>query len=392
VYRLLNVAGSQTETFTYDAAGNRLSDVARNYSIGSGNQVLTVGGESRSYDDLGNTTRAGEWSYTWNDAGELIRAQGSTADVSFKYDATGRRIQKAAEAGATRDYLYDSEDIAVEYIDGVPTFYLHGLGVDEPLALLRGGQAYFFHADGLGSIARITDSAGAVVKSYTYSSFGKIAAETGTLDQLYGFTGRERDTETGLNYHRARYYDAMVGRWLSRDPASFGGGDSNLYGYVSNNATNLVDANGQWAQIAFGVINGAAVGYLNGSRQGDVWTGVKAGMIGGVVGGSVAIILPQASGTAANIVTGATSGLISGLASGLVSGWKQKDTLPTEIFKGSFIGALSGATGGAVGHAARTVGAGKAVSSACEANVSRSVDLLGSFSLDILGSKRINVK
>lgn len=280
-----------------DAAGNRLTEAGEAYTIGAGNQVTAAKGEGYTYDDLGNTTRAGEWIYTWNDAGELIRAQGPTADVSFKYDATGRRIQKAAAGGATRDYLYDAEDIAVEYIDGVPTFYLHGPGIDEPLAMLRGGQAYFFHADGLGSITRITDTTGVVVKSLTYSSFGKVVSETGSLDQPYGFTGRERDTETGLNYHRARYYDPEVGRWLSRDALGFGGGDVVLYGYVDsvgkpiqfsanlyhytfNNPLNLKDPSGLDPYGRDGRINPVTQCHVQPTKKELADLGVMAALVG----------------------------------------------------------------------------------------------------------------
>jgi RHS repeat-associated protein len=59
-----------------------------------------------------------------------------------------------------------------------------------------------------------------------------------------GYTGRELDAETGLYYYRARYYDAQTGQFIGQDPLSFGAGDSNLYRYVANNATNLTDPSG----------------------------------------------------------------------------------------------------------------------------------------------------
>jgi RHS repeat-associated protein len=57
-------------------------------------------------------------------------------------------------------------------------------------------------------------------------------------------TGREWDKETGLYYYRARYYDPMEGRFISKDPIGFDGNDVNLYGYVSNNAINFTDPKG----------------------------------------------------------------------------------------------------------------------------------------------------
>ena len=60
----------------------------------------------------------------------------------------------------------------------------------------------------------------------------------------YGYTGRERDLESGLDYYRARYYDSNVGRFISVDPMGFGAGDTNLYRYVGNNSTNATDPSG----------------------------------------------------------------------------------------------------------------------------------------------------
>jgi len=69
----------------------------------------------------------------------------------------------------------------------------------------------------------------------------------------YTYTGREWDKETGLYYNRARYYDPMEGRFISKDPISFAGGDANLYGYTGNNPVNRVDPEGEnWLTDLFG--------------------------------------------------------------------------------------------------------------------------------------------
>ena len=65
-----------------------------------------------------------------------------------------------------------------------------------------------------------------------------------TIAFLYGFTGRERNTESDLQYNRARYYDAATGRWLSQDPIGFDAGDTNLHRYVGNQPTTLTDPSG----------------------------------------------------------------------------------------------------------------------------------------------------
>jgi len=79
---------------------------------------------------------------------------------------------------------------------------------------------------------------------YTYDSFGKLTASTGSLVNPFQYTARESDSETGLYYYRARYYEATSGRFVSEDPIGFGGGDLNLYAYVGGDATLKVDPSG----------------------------------------------------------------------------------------------------------------------------------------------------
>lgn len=217
-----------------------------------------------AYDDRGNQThryldaaRTKYWEYQWDGEDKLITAtlinNGSTVrTVTFKYDPFGRRIEKRVTGLApqvpvplTTTYLYDGEDIVLEYVsDGTTTtstHYVHGPGIDEPLALVRGGQNYFYHAYGLGSVVAISDSSKAVVQRYTYESFGMLTASSSGFENPYTYTGREWDKELGLYYYRARYYDPMEGRFVSKDPIGFAGGNVNLFSYVANSPTGWVD-------------------------------------------------------------------------------------------------------------------------------------------------------
>lgn len=72
VYRLLNSTAG--EVFTYDAAGNRLTDAAKLYTIMAGNTLAQAGTTQFTYDSYGNTLTAGLWGYTWNSAGQLVGA------------------------------------------------------------------------------------------------------------------------------------------------------------------------------------------------------------------------------------------------------------------------------------------------------------------------------
>jgi RHS repeat-associated protein len=122
--------------------------------------------------------------------------------------------------------------------------YSDGLNIDEPLAMLRSAATNYYHADGLGSVTSLSNAAGALAQTYTFDSFGKQTASSGSLTNPFQYTARESDAETGLYYYRARYYDPAVGRFLSEDRLRSVSGPLNFYGYVENSTPNLLDPTG----------------------------------------------------------------------------------------------------------------------------------------------------
>jgi RHS repeat-associated protein len=153
---------------------------------------------------------------------------------SFKYDPSGHRIYKSSSAG-TSIYVYDGENLIEETNSSGAAVarYSQTQNIDEPLAMLRSGATSYYQADALGSVTSLSNAAGTLAQSYTYDSFGKQTASSGSLTNPFQYTARESDTETGLYYYRARYYDASSGRFISEDPIGFRGG-INKYGYVLN--------------------------------------------------------------------------------------------------------------------------------------------------------------
>jgi len=139
--------------------------------------------------------------------------------------------------------------------------YTHGVGVDEPLIIEKGGQFFFYQADGLGSVTDITDNSGIVKQHYTYSAFGEIESQLDVnFIQSYTFTGREFDSETGLYFYRARHYDPATGRFLQEDPISFAGGDVNFYAYVKNHPIVSTDPSGLFvSRVHNRITNNAAI-------------------------------------------------------------------------------------------------------------------------------------
>jgi len=108
-----------------------------------------------------------------------------------------------------------------------------------------GYTSYYYHADGLGSITGLSDATGTMVQTYGYDAFGNVTVSgSGNVAQPFMFTGREYDAETSMYFYRARYYDPVVGRFVTKDPIGFAGGDVNLYNYVDGNAVNDTDPEG----------------------------------------------------------------------------------------------------------------------------------------------------
>jgi RHS repeat-associated protein len=112
--------------------------------------------------------------------------------------------------------------------------------IDEPLAMLRSSATSYYQADGLGSVTSLSNGAGALAQTYTFDSFGKQTASSGSVVNPFQYTGRELDSETGLYYYRARYYDPSVGRFIGEDPIRFSGG-INFYAYAENRPLYFID-------------------------------------------------------------------------------------------------------------------------------------------------------
>ncbi|XZE36949.1 RHS repeat-associated core domain-containing protein [Pirellulaceae bacterium SH501] len=257
------------EAYSYDENGNRTNT---GYTTGTGNRMTSDGAFNYTYDDNGNrltkvrisTAPADDQTveYQWDHRNRLtgiVTKNNSgvvTKEVDYEYDVFNRQVSKSIDADgagpATAEgtrFVYDGGDIlAVTDVSGDITHrMLHGPAVDQILAIEEDatGEVLWGLTDHLGSIRDIVDNDGNVENHIVYDAFGNVVSETAAaVDFLFGFTGRERDEESGLNYHRARYYDTATGRWLSNDPIGFAAGDTNIQRYVGNNPVNYVDPSG----------------------------------------------------------------------------------------------------------------------------------------------------
>jgi len=230
--------------FSYDKMGNRLSlnddGVLTANRFNALNQLRLSGEVAFTYDKNGNLIKrkAGTvseyFAYDYEDRLVSYSAPGKV--VSYVYDAFGRRLSKTVN-GVTTKYYYDEDELVAEKTGSQAIYYLHGPRVDE---IISDSKGVCYHSDGLGSVVGLTDARCVRLNTTVYKAFGLIRKQIGTTPNSWQFTGRQFDEETGLYYYRNRYYDARIGRFITRDPIGIRGG-LNLYGYVLNDPVNFVD-------------------------------------------------------------------------------------------------------------------------------------------------------
>jgi len=205
------------------------------------NRIAQAGASNFTFDAVGETTSktngSGTATYKWDARGRLVQATTpGTQPVQYSYDAIGRLSSRTA-AGVTTSFLYDGLDVVLDTGSGSSVDYLNGPHLDEKLSQNSGSGPQYFLSDHLGSTAFITDLNGTIVQSNLYTPFGAVS---GAQLSRYGFTGREADSQTGLIYYRARWYDPQIGRFGSEDPLAYEGG-SNLYEYTGDDFVNFGD-------------------------------------------------------------------------------------------------------------------------------------------------------
>ena len=264
IYELTQVmqGTNTTESYSYDAVGNRLSSLGvASYSYNNSNELTSSSQGGYTYDANGNTlTDASGKSYAWDFENHLeqVTLPNSGGTVAFLYDPFGRRIQKVYTTGAnpptttTTNYLYDGDN-EIEQADSngnLLSRFAQAEDIDQPLARSASGTTSFYEQDGLGSVTSLTNSSGTLAQSYAFDSFGKIINFSGNIANPFRYTGRDFDSETGLYSYRARYYDPGMGRFLSEDPSGFKAG-ANFYIYVANDPQDSTDPTGLYKLTGF---------------------------------------------------------------------------------------------------------------------------------------------
>ncbi|WP_305070633.1 MULTISPECIES: RHS repeat domain-containing protein [unclassified Myxococcus] len=185
---------------------------------------------ARKHVDQDSAEGTATWTYEWNALGQLrgvVRPDGER--WSYDYDAMGRRVAKHGPRGTHR-YVWDDARLLHEVTPSQQrvTFLTHP---EQATPLLRADDTATFYAlhDALGSTSEWVTEDGSLAWSARRGSWGEPLEET--FDGAPGFPGQSYDAESGLYYNFARYYDPVLGRYISPDPIGVLGG-FNDYAYV----------------------------------------------------------------------------------------------------------------------------------------------------------------
>ena len=203
-----------------------------------------------SYDSAGNQTGNGGSILLYDAEGRLAQDTDPPGlgggQMQYRYDGNGNRVEKIGLDGPGTVYVYDAQNrLAAEYSSITPAM---------------GCSTCYLSVDHLGSTRMVTDQSGSVISRHDYVPFGEEIA-SGVAGRLsvwnisdsigQKFTGKERDSETGLDYFGVRYYGSSLGRFTSPDLSNLSVDfwlpqTWNRYSYGVSNPLSIVDRNGLW--------------------------------------------------------------------------------------------------------------------------------------------------
>ena len=284
------------ESYSYNWGGNRLRKTDHNgttsYEYSSDNRILKTtapqGITDYVYDDGGNLITKTEPSntshYKYNSRNLLISYEDNHNKVSYLYNGAGHRVSKTVNGVITR-YInhinFGLSQVVLEADDKykIKRRYSYGMGrtasYDWDAPEEDKSQYYLYDRPG-GNVTSIEDRLGKTRNRYKYGSFGEEVSSTEAHSNDFKYAGEQAESDTGLIYLRARYYDPEIGRFISRDP--FSGYMSvpesqNMYAYAHNNPLKFVDPSGECVETVWDAANviydigKISYGYLNNNQH-----------------------------------------------------------------------------------------------------------------------------
>lgn len=258
---------------SYDRFGNRWNQTATAGTVPQPSLTFGANGMNSSttnqpngytFDASGNMTvepLAPYNSMTYDGENRMTAFSGIGGAAGYTYDGNGLRVVKSVNGGTTTVSIFAGSSVIAEYDNGaLPNApsreYI--TGPTGMLAMLSGGATTYYHQDHL-SARLTTDANGNILTQEGHYPFGEQWYMIGQANKWF-FTSYQRDSESGLDYALARYYDSRTGTFCSVDPLAGSPDDPqswNRYPYGRNDPIDVTDPSGQhwwnWALLAVGV-------------------------------------------------------------------------------------------------------------------------------------------
>ncbi|HSB97888.1 MAG TPA: RHS repeat-associated core domain-containing protein, partial [Spongiibacteraceae bacterium] len=237
--------------YQYDAGGNRtllqkgLSTTgAFTYPAtyaGTSNRMTQYTATAVTEDAAGNITSLNGKTYSYNNANRLSQAVVGSSTVNFRYNGFGQRTTKLVTVGTTTTTTHYDYSVDGKYLDQIQLnadasyaqayeyLWLDDLPIAQlvttygPSNTVASQQLTYIHADHLNTPRIMTDSSKKIVWRWDPEGYGRVMPNNDpdgdtVLNKLFlRYPGQIADSETGLFYNNARYYDPLTGRYLQYD-------------------------------------------------------------------------------------------------------------------------------------------------------------------------------
>lgn len=333
ISKYINGQNGDNYSYSYDSAGRLLSDGTYTYTYDSLNNITkkTGGGKTYEYTYWAGTTRiksviengVASPSFTNDSVGNIINYKSNTQNLywtrgnmlergnvkanksfTYKYGADDLRYSKTVN-GVETLYYWDADLLMGEKTGSNYTQYIYDMsGI---AGMIYNGAYYYFEKNLFGDVLNAYNSAGTVVASFKYDSYGNIISATGSMvDKVnFRYRGYYYDDETGFYYLQSRYYDPSICRFISADNwgmvSTFAQipGELNLYVYCNNNPIMYSDRSGHMPEWITGI--------------GRIITGIGAVVAGVLVIASGVALVPMLIVAGVTITAGALT-TINGVA------------------------------------------------------------------------------
>ena len=253
VNELLNGTTGKTISYGYGVATNK--DLLTSYN-GSGTLEYDNYGNPQKWFKHGTGNSALSYTLQWGNVSNLISiydgVSGST--YNYKYNDQGIRTEKVIDGVTHKYYLQGEQIIAERYGSNLIKFYYDTTGV---CGFNYNGTDYYYQKNIQGDILRIFNGNGTLCAEYSYDAWGKctIKSNVSNIAAINPFRYRSYyfDSEIGLYYLNARYYDPEIGRFISPDSTEYINAEDinglNFYAYCLNNPVISADPSGRLSFI-----------------------------------------------------------------------------------------------------------------------------------------------